>query len=106
MPSPAIGPDGFLKETIEYDPEDRPLFFRLVSAIGEGHLERTLIARVSYAEDRVSRIDFLKQDGSLMDGAQGFSSVLYEYSKDGKVAEIVHQNAGGAIVLKTSSAMV
>lgn len=91
---PVAGIDGFAVEEVEYDAADRPVLFKpsFAGAAAPVHVwtELTYDPRGD-----MIRADYVSPQGQLIDGKQGFASVLFERSPDGAITRTEFRTAAG-----------
>ncbi len=95
---PIAGLDGFPDERIEYDAFGRPALLQLIA--DDPGIE-SIWTRLTYdARGEVTRIDYVSADRTIIDGKQGFATILVERAPDGSTARTIIKTAEGKVIVE------
>jgi hypothetical protein len=96
---PIAGLNGFADERVDYDMLSRPELLKPTLADSTSTPVASIWTRLRYdAAGEVTRIDYVAPDGHIVDGKQGFASIVIEPRPDGNGTRTVLKDAEGKVI--------
>jgi hypothetical protein len=96
---PVAGLNGVPEESVEYDAFDRPVLFRPVVGSATVSPLSQIWTRLTYnSKGDVISMDYVAPDGKLVNGKDGYSSIVIEAREGEAQNHFIYKDAAGAVL--------
>jgi hypothetical protein len=95
---PVAGLNGVSEERVEFDALDRPVLFRPILGIATVTSLGQVATRITYdIQGNIVRIDYVAADGKIINGKNGFASIVIERREGGSGRHLTFKDATGTV---------